>query len=127
MSPKELFAVRLTKDYGAMFEGSTLYVTKELKRYYIGTWSFMCGTFTMKVPKKICERKPPEEIIIPDRLPRPDKEIPQSKQELLDCIHNLIGVFDNPAVRLKYHNSFTEEAVQIGRQILESNGITKYQ
>ena len=44
------------------------------------------------------------------------------KNELLDCIHNLMGVFDTPVVRLKYSNDFTEEAIKIGRDILDKNG-----
>jgi hypothetical protein len=54
------------------------------------------------------------------------EEIKQSKQELLDCIQNLMGVFDTPVARSKIRNEFAEEARVVGRKILEENGINKY-
>jgi hypothetical protein len=48
--------------------------------------------------------------------------IPQSKEELLDCIHNLMGCFDSPIARRAISNDFANEAREIGRKILDSNG-----
>ena len=45
-------------------------------------------------------------------------ELP-SYNDLLDCIHNLMGIFDTPMARRHINNSFAEEARQIGRTILE--------
>ena len=53
--------------------------------------------------------------------------IPQSKEELLDCIQNLMGVFDTPIGRLKMKGEFADEVRKIGRQILETNGRSNYQ
>lgn len=39
-------------------------------------------------------------------------------EELLDCIKNLVGVFDNPIFRRKF-NSFSKEAVDIGKEIID--------
>lgn len=47
--------------------------------------------------------------------------IVQSKEELLECIQNLMGVFDTPISRRVIKNDFADEARKIGRQILESN------
>ncbi len=44
-----------------------------------------------------------------------------SKEELLDCIKNLMGVFDSPIGRRKMSDEFSEEARKIGRDILERN------
>lgn len=37
-----------------------------------------------------------------------EEDIKESKVELLECIENLMGVFDTPVVRFKYKNDFTE-------------------
>jgi len=55
-----------------------------------------------------------------------DSDIPQSKEELLECIQNLMGVFDTPISRRAINNFFAEEVRKIGRQILESNGKSMY-
>jgi hypothetical protein len=55
-----------------------------------------------------------------------DDDIPTTKQAMLDAIQNLVGVFDTPMVRIKYNNSFTQEAIDIGNKILEQNGIFLY-
>jgi hypothetical protein len=47
--------VRLTEDYKGMPEGSTVYVDKELKYTYKGVWCSMGGSYTVTVPKKICQ------------------------------------------------------------------------
>ncbi|MFA7307580.1 MAG: hypothetical protein WC026_13010 [Hyphomicrobium sp.] len=47
--------------------------------------------------------------------------IPQYKEELLECIQNLMGVFDTPISRRQVSGKFVEEARKIGREILESN------
>lgn len=52
-----------------------------------------------------------------------EEEIQQSKVELLECIHNLMGVFDTPVARLKLKNSFTEEIRAQAKKILEKNNI----
>jgi hypothetical protein len=58
------------------------------------------------------------------KYPKAESDIPSDKQEMLDAIHNLVGVFGTAVVRLKYHNSFTEGAIESGKKILEENGIT---
>jgi hypothetical protein len=45
-----------------------------------------------------------------------------TKEELLDCIQNLMGVFDTPLARLRMKGEFADEVRKIGRQILETNG-----
>lgn len=50
-----------------------------------------------------------------------DTDIPQSKQELLECIQNFMGVFDTPVSRRAIKGSFADEVRKIGRKILESN------
>ena len=52
--------------------------------------------------------------------------IPQSKEELLECIQNLMGVFDTPVSRRAIKGEFADEVRKIGRQILESNGKSMY-
>lgn len=53
-------------------------------------------------------------------------DIPQSKKELLECIQNLMGVFDTPISRRAINHNFAEEVRKIGRQILETNGKSIY-
>lgn len=53
-------------------------------------------------------------------------EIPQTKEELLDCIHNLMGVFDTPVSRRQINTDFANEVRKIGRDIMESNGRSIY-
>ena len=48
-------------------------------------------------------------------------DICQSKTELLDCIKNLMGMFDNPLARLRMKGELVDEARKIGRDILNSN------
>ena len=48
-----------------------------------------------------------------------DKE----KQELLDCIHNLMGFFDTPVARLKLNSDGYEEVRKIGREVLKKYNI----
>lgn len=44
------------------------------------------------------------------------------EKELLDCIENLMGVFDTPVVRMKIKGTFATEAREVGREILNKNG-----
>ena len=48
-------------------------------------------------------------------------EIKQPKEELLDAIHNLMGIIDSPIGRLKMKGDILEEAKDIAIAILESN------
>lgn len=50
-----------------------------------------------------------------------DAQILQSKKELLQCIQNLMGVFDTPVARLRIQGEFVDEVRKIGREILASN------
>jgi hypothetical protein len=43
-------------------------------------------------------------------------------EELLDCVHNFVGIFDTPQARIHINSSMAEEARQIGRDILERSG-----
>jgi len=45
------------------------------------------------------------------------------KQELLDCIHNLMGFFDTPIARLKMDSKDCEEVRQIGRTVLKKYNV----
>ena len=54
MKKDYLFKVRTIEDIKELREGSVIYVKKELKNYYRGEWSSMCGTYNVKVPKKKC-------------------------------------------------------------------------
>ena len=49
-----------------------------------------------------------------------DKEtkVDSEKKELIECIQNLMGCFDNPLARRQLSNSFSEEARKIGREVL---------
>ena len=51
--------IQLQKDYTDqmkyLFEGSVVYVTKELKNHYKGEWPSMWGTYIVKVKKNDCK------------------------------------------------------------------------
>lgn len=47
--------VEVIKEHNGIPEGSMVYVDKELKHDYKGTWSSMYGTYTVKVKKKYCK------------------------------------------------------------------------
>jgi len=49
-------------------------------------------------------------------------DIPQSKEELLDCIQNLMAVVDTPIGRRKVVGDFPDTVRKFSRTILESNG-----
>lgn len=49
-----------------------------------------------------------------------------AQQELLDCIHNLMALVDTPVGRMQVKGSIADEARQIGREILKSNGRSIY-
>lgn len=55
MDNKPELIVRLTKDNKFLPKGATIYVKKELKRSYKGVWCSAMGSYTVTVPKKICE------------------------------------------------------------------------
>lgn len=40
------------------------------------------------------------------------------KAKMLECIHNLMGVFDTPIARRKVSGEIAEEAREMGREIL---------
>ena len=42
-----------------------------------------------------------------------------TRQELIDCILNLIGCFDTPVSRMKISGEIPDEARKIGRDIIE--------
>jgi hypothetical protein len=47
--------------------------------------------------------------------------------EFLDCIHNLMGIFDTPMARRYINSDFAEEARQIGRDILNKTNRESWQ
>jgi len=51
----------------------------------------------------------------------PDGKISQSKQELLDCIEDLMGAFVNPHTRTLINTDFANKARENAREILEKN------
>lgn len=65
-----------------------------------------------------------EIIELPSKTESPN--IPQSKEELLECIQNLMGVLDTPNGRNKLRGDFIDEVRKIGRVILASNGKSIY-
>lgn len=52
--------------------------------------------------------------------------IKQTKEELLDCIRNLMGVLDTPVGRQRIKGLVPDEARRIGREILLRNQYTGY-
>lgn len=46
------------------------------------------------------------------------------RQQLLDCIHNLMGCFDTPISRRLINDRISNEAREIGRKILTANNIS---
>jgi hypothetical protein len=52
--------------------------------------------------------------------------IPQSKEELLDCIHNLMAVIDTPVGRMRFKGEFVNEVRLQARKIMGSNGRSLY-
>jgi hypothetical protein len=48
-----------------------------------------------------------------------DKE----RKELLECIHNLMGLFDTPIARRKLPSEDCQEVRKIGREVLEKYDI----
>ncbi len=53
-------------------------------------------------------------------------EIKQTKEELLDCIHNLMALVATPIGRRKIKGKFAEEAREIAKKIMEDNNRTLY-
>ena len=45
------------------------------------------------------------------------------KQELIDCIHNLMGFFDTPVARMKMSSDGCEEVREIARKVLKKHGV----
>lgn len=54
-------------------------------------------------------------------------DIKQTKEELLDCIHNLMALVDSPIGRTKYKGEFADEAKEIGRKIMKDNNRSVYE
>jgi hypothetical protein len=42
----------------------------------------------------------------------------RDQKELIDCIHNLMGIFDTPMARRFIASDMAEEARKIGREIM---------
>lgn len=42
--------------------------------------------------------------------------MPDTEKELQDCVHNLMGVFDNPIAWRQINKDFAEEAWRFGRE-----------
>lgn len=49
-------------------------------------------------------------------------EIVTSKKDLLDCIHNLMGILDTPVGRRRFSDQMSEEIREVGRKIMNENG-----
>ena len=49
-----LFRSKTKEDIGNLPKGSVFYVEKELKEYYKGEWSGMCGSMNIALPKDKC-------------------------------------------------------------------------
>jgi hypothetical protein len=48
---------RTTKDYKSIPAGSGIYIEKENKKSFRGTWSSMMGTYTVTIPKTHFEKE----------------------------------------------------------------------
>ena len=53
-------------------------------------------------------------------------EIKQTKEELLDCIHNLMALVDSPVGRRQNKGNFADEARAIGKKIMDDNNRSDY-
>jgi len=45
-----------------------------------------------------------------------------NQKELVDCVHNLMGIFDTPIARRQINSDIAEEARRIGREIMDKYG-----
>jgi hypothetical protein len=54
MKKDYLFRIKTLEDIDKIFEGSVIYVRRELKKYYTGEWTSKEGTYNVKVPKNKC-------------------------------------------------------------------------
>jgi len=54
MEKDYLFIVKTIEDIGGIPRQSGIYVEKELKKSYRGTWSSMFGSYKVTVPKDKC-------------------------------------------------------------------------
>jgi hypothetical protein len=50
----------------------------------------------------------------------------RNQKELVDCVHNLMGIFDNPVARRQINSDMAEEARRIGREIMDKYGRTTW-
>jgi hypothetical protein len=50
-------------------------------------------------------------------------DLDNDKQELIDCIHNLVGFFDTPIARKKINGDDVNEVRENARKILTKYGI----
>ena len=46
----------LKEDYNKIPKDSTIDVERETKTLYIGTWSSICGTYSVRIPKRISKK-----------------------------------------------------------------------
>ena len=52
---------------------------------------------------------------------KPSDSIKESKEELLECMQNLMGCFNTPIGRRVIDNEISREAIEIGNKILNNN------
>jgi len=62
-----------------------------------------------------------ERYVLVEDNPESTKE-----KELLDCIENLMGVFDTPITRAKIKGTFANEVREMGRELLYKYGRTNH-
>lgn len=64
--------------------------------------------------RKLCSKYP---LMLKNDFDEKDKQI----NELLECVQNLMGLFDTPIARRKLNVDTNHEAIKIGREILNVN------
>jgi len=79
MKKNYLFKVQTIEKIGNLWEGSVIYVKKELKNYYRGMHSSYEGTFHIKVPKNKCIKVTEGEGLLEKYL----KKMPLEEKEKL--------------------------------------------
>jgi len=57
LTKKEQYRVYTNEDFEDMPEGSSILVEIETDKFLYGTWSSREGTYDVRVPRTICERR----------------------------------------------------------------------
>lgn len=83
----------------------------------------------MKTAEEILDKyafKAAGKVNTKDALKAMQEYAEQQTKQMLDCIHNLMAILDSPVGRKRNPGELTDEARNIARDILETNGISLY-